>query len=122
MAAPTRVLIVDDNKDFTAVIVTAIERAGLAVRAAGSGLEAIELCREFAPDTIILDIIMPDMDGVEFIGWLAATGYQARVIIVSAHSRYIDLAEKMAGVKGLTIAAVLSKPVRLPILLAVINA
>lgn len=120
-AAPRRVLVVDDNKDFAEVIVTAVERAGLAVRVAGTGLKAIELCREFVPDTIVLDIVMPDMDGVEFIGWLAETGYQARIIVVSAHSRYIDLAEKMAGVKGLTIAAVLSKPVRLPTLLAVIN-
>lgn len=120
-AEPRRILVVDDNKEFAEVIVTAVERAGMSIRAAASGFKAIEVCREFAPDTIILDIVMPDMDGVEFIGWLAENGYQARIIIVSAHSRYTDLAEKMAGVKGLSIAAVLPKPVRLQALLAVIK-
>jgi two-component system OmpR family response regulator len=119
--APQRVLVVDDNKDFAAVLVTAIERQGLTVRVAANGLKAIALCRDFAPDTIVLDIVMPEMDGVEFIGWLAQEVYHARLIIVSAHSRYTDLAEKMADIKGLTIAAVLPKPVRLPILMAAIK-
>jgi CheY-like chemotaxis protein len=119
--APQRVLVVDDNKDFAAVLVTAIERQGLTVRVAANGLKAIELCRDFAPDTIVLDIVMPEMDGMEFIGWLAREAYRARLIIVSAHSRYTDLAEKMADIKGLTIAAVLPKPVRLPVLMAAIK-
>ena len=119
---PKRILVVDDNKDFSDVIVAAIERHGFAVRAAASGLKAIDLCRDFAPNTIVLYIVMPDMDGMEFIGWLAETGYQARLIIVSAHSRYTDLAEKLAGVKGLSIVATFGKPVRLPILLAAIEA
>jgi two-component system OmpR family response regulator len=120
-AAPRRVLVVDDNNDFAAVVVTAVERHGLSVRVAANGLKAIELCGEFAPDTIVLDIVMPEMDGMEFIAWLAQSNYHARLIIVSAHSRYTDLAEKMADIKGLTITAVLPKPVRLPVLMAAIN-
>lgn len=116
-----RVLVVDDNKDFAAVIVTAVQRHGFAVRVAESGLKATGMCREFRPDIIVLDIVMPDMDGMEFIAWLAQTGYEARLIIVSAHSRYTDLAEKLAQLKGVTIAAVLPKPVRLPVLMAAIN-
>jgi len=121
-AEKSRVLVVDDNKDFAEVLVKAIELDGREVRVAGSGLKAIEICRDFAPETIVLDIVMPDMDGVEFIGWLAKSGYHAKIIICSAHSRYTDLAEKLAGVKGLSIAATLSKPVRLPTLLAALAA
>ncbi len=120
-AEARRVLVVDDNKDFAAVIVTALERQGYTVRVAESGLKATTICRDFAPETIVLDIVMPDMDGVEFINWLAKDGYEARLIIVSAHSRYTDLAEKMASIRGVTIAAVLPKPVRLPILMAAIK-
>jgi len=120
-AEARRVLVVDDNKDFAAVIVTALERQGYTVRVAESGLKATTICRDFAPETIVLDIVMPDMDGVEFINWLAKDGYEARLIIVSAHSRYTDLAEKMASIHGVTIAAVLPKPVRLPILMAAIK-
>jgi CheY-like chemotaxis protein len=121
-STPRRVLIVDDNKEFAEVITTAVERGGYAVRVAKTGLKAIELCRDFAPEAIILDIVMPEMDGVEFIDWLAKTGYVAQLIIVSAHSRYTDLAEKLAAVRGLTIAAVLPKPVRLPVLMAALKA
>ena len=60
-----RVLVVDDNLEFADIVVTAAERSGFSVRAAGNGLEAIRLCAEFSPDTIILDIVMPEMDGIE---------------------------------------------------------
>lgn len=119
--AGKRVLVVDDNLEFADIVVTAAERSGFSVRAAGNGLEAIRLCAEFSPDTIILDIVMPEMDGMEFIEWLAANDYPAHVIVISGYSRYTDLAEKLASAKGLRLIAVLPKPMRIPDLLAAIN-
>lgn len=118
---PKHVLVVDDNAEFADIVVAAAQREGFTARIATNGLKAIELCREFAPDTIVLDIVMPEMDGMEFIDWLAKNGYRVRLIIISGYSRYTDLAEKMASIKGLTLAAVLPKPVRLPQLIAAIN-
>ena len=117
-----RLLVVDDNIDFADIVVTAAEARGFEVRVAGNGRRATELCRSFIPDTVVLDIVMPDMDGMEFMDWLAKNGYEPQLIVISGYSRYTDLAKKMAGLKGLTLAAVLPKPVRLPLLVAALDA
>ncbi len=59
-----RVLYVDDDSDIRMVVQMALETlGGFTVRACGSGQEALEVAPRFAPDLIVLDVLMPDMDG-----------------------------------------------------------
>lgn len=62
-AAP-RVLAVDDDPGMRLLMQETLAKAGFDVRAATSGAEAIQLCRKFAPDLMLLDINMPVMDGI----------------------------------------------------------
>jgi DNA-binding NarL/FixJ family response regulator len=60
-----RVVIVDDHDLFRTGLRTLFEDEGLEVRDASSGGEAVELCRSFEPDVVVMDINMPEMSGVE---------------------------------------------------------
>jgi DNA-binding response OmpR family regulator len=61
------VLVVDDEERLTSLVKTYLEQAGFRAVAAKNGREALFLARQEKPDLIILDIMMPEMDGLEFI-------------------------------------------------------
>lgn len=60
-----RILVVDDERQITRVLRTSLESHGYQVAIADDGLAALKLFEELAPDLIITDLSMPDMDGVE---------------------------------------------------------
>jgi DNA-binding NarL/FixJ family response regulator len=69
---------------------------------AGNGIKAVELSRELAPDVIIMDISMPEMDGIEATGKIHAELPSIKIIILSMHTekRYI-LGAMKAGATGI---------------------
>jgi two-component system, OmpR family, alkaline phosphatase synthesis response regulator PhoP len=60
---PPTVLSVDDEPDVTALVRFHLSRAGYEVRAAASGREALEAIRSQRPDLVLLDLMLPDIDG-----------------------------------------------------------
>ena len=64
MHAAPRVLVVDDDPGIQLLMRKTLAKAGFHVTVAASGLEAIEVCPEFMPDLVLLDINMPSMDGI----------------------------------------------------------
>ncbi len=68
---------------------------------------------DWKPDIIVLDIIMPDRDGLELIGALAKAGYRGQLVLVSgAEDLFLKMAAKSASDRGLALGATLSKPCR----------
>jgi adenylate cyclase len=67
MRDPARILIVDDVPDNVEVLQMRLERQGYEVATAGDGLEALEKIRELLPDLVLLDIMMPKLDGIETV-------------------------------------------------------
>lgn len=68
---------------------------------------------DWKPDIIVLDIIMPERDGIELIAALAKAGYGGPLILVSgAEEFYLTMAAKNARDRGLALAATLRKPCR----------
>jgi CheY-like chemotaxis protein len=65
-----RILVVDDSEDIREFFQMVLETAGYEVVTASSGGEAIERTRESRPDLITLDLVMPGMDGLEFLTWM----------------------------------------------------
>lgn len=59
----TRVLVVDDDVDMTELLKMVLEPSTFEVHTANSGREGVELARKLNPDVIVLDLLMPDMDG-----------------------------------------------------------
>ncbi|AVP64807.1 DNA-binding response regulator [Clostridium botulinum] len=61
-----KILLVDDEKDIVDLIEEVLQQDGFQfVKKAHTGLEAIQLCKEFQPDVVVLDIMLPDIDGIE---------------------------------------------------------
>lgn len=65
-SAIRNVLVVDDSRVQRRILCASLQRWGFAVREAGSGLEALEMCRDHPPDLVMSDWMMPGMDGLEF--------------------------------------------------------
>jgi class 3 adenylate cyclase/CheY-like chemotaxis protein len=72
MRDPARILVVDDVPDNVDVLQMRLESQGYEVVTAGDGAEAVEKTRELLPDLVLLDIMMPKMDGIETVKRLKA--------------------------------------------------
>src|SRR5499425_856690 len=62
---PVRVLVVDDEPSLAELLSSVLRYEGWSVRTAGDGADAVRTAREFRPDAVVLDIMLPDFDGVE---------------------------------------------------------
>lgn len=63
--SPTKILIVDDEPDIVEILKYNLNNEGYDVKSANNGLKAIEKAKIFIPDIILLDVMMPEMDGIE---------------------------------------------------------
>ncbi|HYL07913.1 MAG TPA: response regulator transcription factor [Candidatus Udaeobacter sp.] len=61
---PPPILVVDDDKKIVSLVKTYLEREGFRVLTAGDGRQALELYREFHPGLIVLDVMLPELDGL----------------------------------------------------------
>jgi signal transduction histidine kinase/CheY-like chemotaxis protein len=86
ITGPRPVLVVEDDPATREVIRRALERDGWLVREAKNGREALALMSEEAPDLVVLDLMMPEMDGFEFVSRLRASdsGHRIPVVVVTA--------------------------------------
>ncbi len=109
-----RLLIVDDDADFGQHVRRAAEEMGYEVRVTTAAPEFKEAYEDFDPALIVLDMVMPEVDGIELINWLADQRCQARLIIVTGYTpRYAEMAKLLSDAKGMAAATALSKPVKL---------
>lgn len=110
-----RLLIVDDEPRFAAFVERVASRLGFAVEVTVHGSEfQAAYCRE-RPDTIVIDMVMPDIDGNELILWLVDQGCRADILIITGyHPDYAVNARLLAEFKGLRSVITLSKPVSVP--------
>jgi DNA-binding response OmpR family regulator len=116
-----RILIVDDEASFTRMVKLNLEKTGqFEVRAENKATYAMPAAREFKPDLIILDVIMPNLDGGDIFGQLQNDRHLkgTPVIFLTA-----TVSPREAGVKGFNSggALFLAKPVTLENLIACIN-
>jgi two-component system OmpR family response regulator len=91
-----RVLVVDDEPDIVDVVSTALRHNGYAVAAVGSGERALEEADRWRPHAMVLDVMLPDMDGFEVARRLAAQRAEIPILFLSARDNTSD------KVRGLT--------------------
>lgn len=78
-----RILIVDDNRDAAETLGELLRALGATVSVAHSGSDALEKLRSFGPDSVLLDIGMPDMDGYEVARRIRATAEYGRILLIA---------------------------------------
>jgi len=86
---PVRALVVEDAREFRELVVEQLTEEGFQVETAADGRTAVELARTFQPDVIILDLGLPDMDGVEVCRQVR-TFSEAYVVILTFRDEEID--------------------------------
>ena len=92
--SPLRVLAVDDEFSITELLSMALRYEGWDVRTAADGTEAVRVAREFRPDAVILDVMLPDMEGLEVLRRLRADSPLLPVIFLTARD---GVADRIAG-------------------------
>ncbi|MBI2983434.1 MAG: response regulator transcription factor [Chloroflexi bacterium] len=90
LPAPERVLVVDDDPGVTSVLRRALTRSGYAVRTATDGDEALRAACEFRPDLVVLDILMPGIDGLEVCRRLRRVDEDVAILMLTAKDRARD--------------------------------
>ena len=96
---PARILVVDDEDSITQLVSTALRYEGFAVQTAATGRAALTEAARFRPDLVLLDVMLPDLDGFEVHRRLAGTGGHLPVVFLTARRETED------RVRGLTIGA-----------------
>ena len=84
--ALNKVLLVDDEEEFTSTLAERLESRGLSVNCVSSGKEALIAVEKTSYDAIILDLQMPEMDGIETLKRLQANNPDLQIIILTGHA------------------------------------
>lgn len=84
--AGKKILVVDDEPDFLEVITARLTANGYVVATASSGEEALEKVKNDKPDAVLLDVLMPGMDGLEILKRIRKADSELPVYIITAFS------------------------------------
>ena len=88
--SPIRAVVVDDEDSLTDLLSMALRYEGWDVRIAPDGQKALSITREFRPDVIVLDVMLPDIDGMQVLTRLRADGIQTPVLFLTAKDALDD--------------------------------
>ena len=86
----TRVLVIEDSHDLAEGLRYNLELEGYAVKVADDGNAGLSLAREWDPDLVILDLMLPGMDGYQVLRSIRGDGRQTPVLILSARGEEAD--------------------------------
>ncbi|WP_285438097.1 response regulator transcription factor [Streptomyces sp. ISL-98] len=87
---PVRVLVVDDEAPLAELLSMALRYEGWEVRSAGDGAGAVRSARDFRPDAVVLDVMLPDMDGLAVLGRLRCELPDVPVLFLTAKDSVED--------------------------------
>jgi CheY-like chemotaxis protein len=107
-----QILVVDDDPMIVKILKEPLQRAGYQVRTASHGLEALQKVKEMRPDLILLDILMPLLDGFKVARFLKFDKRYKNIPIIVLTSRATEGERKMGAQVGAD--EFLYKPFRLP--------
>ena len=117
-----RLLIADHDSDIVEFVRRVAEGMDYEVAIATRADQFRKRYTSFHPTAILIDMVMPDADGIELVQWLADRRCSAQVIVTTGYNRsYAELAVKLAEARGLLSITALTKPFGLDDLRAVLG-
>lgn len=99
---PKRILIVDDEPDFIQLVQYRLQTAGYEVEFAARGMEALNKARMVSPDLIVLDLLLPDLDGLticEILRRQPSTRNTPVIMVTGADAEVTQFAARNAGAR-----------------------
>lgn len=111
--SPTRLLIIDDDVDLCEVMCELAEDKGYEVLSLNEGAAFIEAVEGFRPACIVMDLSLPDVDGIELMRTLGRKGCRVPIVLISSHpNAFLDEVAVLGKALGLEIRTALQKPFR----------
>jgi CheY-like chemotaxis protein len=110
---PVRVLIADDDAETRGMLRELLEGEGVVVVAdAADGSEAVRLTVEHSPDVVLIDVRMPEMDGIEAARIITASQSSTRVVVLSSYEdRVLKQAAAQAGASAYVVKGASTEPI-----------
>ena len=93
--SPARVLVVDDEPSLAELLARVLRYEGWEVETAATGTTAIDIARTFAPDAVVLDVMLPDIDGLHVLAALRTDNPNVCVLFLTARDSVED---RVAGI------------------------
>jgi len=118
--AKRTILLVDDDPDIREFISFNLDKEGFKVETAKNGLEGVELCKKHKPDLVLLDVMMPGMDGIEACELIRATPEISHTLIAFLSARGEDYSQVAGFESGAD--DYITKPIRPKVLVSRIKA
>lgn len=115
----TKILIVDDDPDIREILTYNLSNEGYNVKSAINGVEALKKAKKFIPDIILLDVMMPEMDGIEACSQLREIESLSKSMVIFLSARGEDFTQIAAFDAGAD--DYINKPVKPKILLKKIS-
>jgi DNA-binding response OmpR family regulator len=108
-----RLLIVDDDRVFAAELKADAERLDVEARMVHDTRAFESTLHDWNPDILVMDLVMPDSDGLELIRVCGRSGYRGALVLMSGgFELYLKMAEEIARTNKLNVVAKLPKPFR----------
>ena len=109
-----RMLLIDDELGFREFVGKVATSAGYEVELTSNARDFMGLYESFDPTLIVMDMIIPEMDGFELMQWLIAQKCMARVLVVTGYNpHYAEMAETIGADAGKLDVQTLTKPIGL---------
>lgn len=117
-----RLLIIDDEAEIGAIIGQVAEGCGFDYESTTSAEAFKAAYATFQPSAIMMDLAVPNIDGIELFRWLAEERCATPILIVSGFgSRILEAAQRLGKARGLIMSGIISKPMRLADIRASLN-
>ncbi len=117
-----KLLVIDDQTGITKVVGLIAEQLGLNAQTINDPSQATEAFIAFKPDVVMLDMIMPEKDGIDVLNEILLTGIPVKVVLTSGFSdSYLRLAEGLAKFHANRNVSILRKPFRREELVALLT-
>jgi DNA-binding response OmpR family regulator len=117
-----RLLVVDDQDSITKVVAKIASQLGYQVRSINDPNAAFDEFETFKPDVLIIDLVMPELDGIDILHRILALGTTARIIVMSGFGKsYLRLGKEVAAFHDHADITTLAKPFRKADLVALLG-
>ncbi len=117
-----RLLVVDDQDSITKIVSKIGSQSGYEVRTVNDPTRAFDEFEAYRPDVLVIDLVMPEIDGIDVLHKILAMGTNARIIVMSGFGKsYLRLGQEVAAFHDHPGVTTLAKPFRRTELIALLT-
>jgi len=119
---PKKVLVVDDENSITKIVDKIASNLGFIVQTLNDPAAAFDTFEAFKPDILILDMMMPNIDGIDILNQVLAAGTGAKIVVMSGYGKsYLQLGKAVGAFHDHPGITTLAKPFRRSDLVALLS-